>query len=134
MLERFLIPAALLLIVPACESPGAEFSPPPGSYSASRATIEGVAGPRMIASVDSTFFGGNLPMLGRRFLPAEHRGEGSRTAMLHHAFWVEHFGERPDIIGSELEVDGVARTIVGIMPAGFDSPPDVVLWIPRTTD
>lgn len=129
MSRRFPIYAVMALLAAACESPPA-FTPPAGSYGTSQATIEGVAGQRTIASVDSTFFGRNRPLLGRLFIAREYSGDGPVT-VLSHAFWAERFGEDPSVIGTELEVDGVARTVLGIMPEGVDVPPGVALWIPR---
>jgi len=53
------------------------------------------------------------------------------VAILSHAFWPDHFDSGPDVTGSEIEVDGIPRRIVGIMPQGVDVPPGVALWIPR---
>lgn len=130
MLRRFTTYAGLALMLSGCESPPPAFDPAPESYTASRAMIEGVAGERTIASVDSTFFGRNLPMLGRTFVSADY-GDRRPVAVLSHGFWVERFGERPEVIGSHLEVAGVARTVVGVMPGGVDVPEAVALWIPR---
>jgi len=82
-----------------------------------------------IARVDSTFFGIVMPMLGRRFLPQEHE-EGSAVVILSNPFWMEQLGGYPEVIGSELEVGGQVRQVVGIMPPGVDVPPGVALWIP----
>lgn len=129
MWHRIIRYTAVVLLLTACDGAPA-FSPAPGSYSEGRETIEGVAEERTIARVDSTFFGSNQPLLGRGFLSQDYGGP-SPVAILSQAFWVEHFGERPEIIGSQLDVGGVERTIVGIMPPGIDVPPDVAVWIPR---
>jgi len=129
MLSKVLLPAVLILTASACERPP-EFSPAPGTYSESQATIDGVAGRRAIARIDSTFFSRNLPLLGRLILPQEYN-DGSSVVMISHAFWVERFAGRPDVIGSKLEVDGVPRTIVGVMAQGVDVPEGVALWVPR---
>lgn len=129
MRNRIVMYVGVALILTACDS-GPAFSPAPGSYNASRVTIEGVAEERTIASVDSTFFGRNRPLLGRDFISQEYGGDRP-VAILSHAFWVEELGEQPEVIGSSLEVKGVVRTIVGIMPGGVDVPPGVALWIPR---
>lgn len=129
MWNRTVMGAGLALFLTACES-GPAFSPAPESYITSRVMIEGVAEERTIASVDSTFFGRNRPLLGRDFVSQEY-GEDSPVAILSHGFWVEELGEQPQVIGSSLEVEGVVRTIVGIMPGGVDVPPGVALWIPR---
>ena len=133
MTKRPVLLACALLTLAACDESPPDFVPEAGSFSASTASIEGVAGPRTVASVDSTFFGRNLPMLGRRFLPTDY-GSARPVAVLPHAFWMERFDGRPDVIGTEIDVDGVARTVVGIMPRGVDVPPDVALWIPRWAD
>lgn len=129
MLERWVGAVGAVLVVAACEAP-ASFTPPPASYTTMEATIEGASGPQTIASIDSTFFGPVQPLLGRRIMPTEY-GDGTPVTILSHGFWAEQFESRPDVIGSKVSVDGVPRTVVGIMPQGVDVPPDVALWIPR---
>jgi MacB-like periplasmic core domain len=130
MLNRFA--KYLLLGVPllACDSEPT-FDPPPEAYAESHVMIEGAASPQTIAAVDSTFFGSTLPLLGRRYIAQEFSANSRPVAILSHTFWSNHFNSRPDVIGSELEVDGILRRIVGIMPQGVDVPPGVALWIPR---
>jgi len=109
----------------------AAFSPPPSAYSESKVVIEGEASEQTIARIDSTFFGRNLPELGRKYIPQDYGPDASPSAILSHAFWSERFNSRPEIIGSELEIDGVVRRIVGVMPRGIDVPQGVALWVPR---
>lgn len=130
MLKGVTTCAGMVLFLASCESPSPGFSPGPESYSESQVMIEGVADERTIASVDSTFFSLNQPMLGRDFVSQEYGSEAA-VAILSYGFWVEHSGERPDVIGSHLEIGGEVRTVVGIMPQGVDVPEDVALWIPR---
>ena len=41
------------------------------------------------------------------------------------------FGAREDMVGRTIEVDGVMREVIGIMPAGFDlMDRHVELWLP----
>lgn len=129
MSRRLMVYAGVALVVAGCKT-APVFTPPAGSYTGLPATIEGVTGQRTIASVDSTFFGSNRPLLGRLFLSREYSGDGP-VAVLSHAFWVERFGGNPAVVGTDVEVDGVARTLVGIMPEGVDVPRGVALWIPR---
>jgi predicted permease len=49
--------------------------------------------------------------------------------MLSHASWVKHFGADPHVIGSVARLD-TTRTIVGVMPAGFDFPRGTSYWFP----
>lgn len=129
MSRRLLIYAGVALLAAGCVR-AAAFTPPAGSYGTSQVTIEDVAGQRTIARVDATFFGSHQPWLGRLFIPREYSGD-QPVAVLSHPFWVERFGESPSVLGTELEVDGVARTVVGVMPEAVDVPRDVALWIPR---
>ena len=71
------------------------------------------------------------PLLGRRFT-ADDALEGSDgVAVLSHAFWTSRYGGDPGVIGRTVLLDGIRRTIVGVMPAGFAFPsPDVRMWLP----
>lgn len=74
---------------------------------------------------------GVRPALGRGFSAGENRDGNSRVAILSHAVWSERFGSDPRVIGSAVNIDGVAHTIVGVMPSGFQFPSrDVQLWMP----
>lgn len=61
---------------------------------------------------------GITPILGAGF-------SADRTApevLIAHDLWRSRFNGRADVIGQRLTLDGVPRTIVGVMPAGFDLP------------
>jgi predicted permease len=73
------------------------------------------------------------PILGREFLPGEGVAtlsngvwHSAHVAVLSYAFWKEHYGASPDVIGKTLSLNlsGNQRltTIVGVMPKGFDFP------------
>ncbi|MGE3277949.1 MAG: ABC transporter permease, partial [Vicinamibacterales bacterium] len=70
------------------------------------------------------------PVLGRRFT-ADDDAPGSReTVMVSHSYWQRALGADPRAIGQSLMVDGRAREVVGVLPAGFRflrHAPDVVL-------
>lgn len=57
--------------------------------------------------------------LGRNFTMEEDRPDGPPAVMLSHAFWQSRFRSDPHVIGQTLWVDGVARNIVGVLPAAF---------------
>ena len=70
------------------------------------------------------------PLIGRMFLPAEDE-PGGRAAMISHELWQRQWGGAADIIGQEVEIDGSAHHIIGVMPAGFRFPtngPGVQVW------
>ncbi|HKY33326.1 MAG TPA: ABC transporter permease [Candidatus Polarisedimenticolia bacterium] len=63
---------------------------------------------------------GARPALGRFFLPEEDRPGAPPAAILGHAFWTRRFGGDPGIIGSPVVVDGLPRTVVGVLPERFN--------------
>lgn len=73
---------------------------------------------------------GVQPMLGRSFLPEEHRSDGTRTVILSHAFWMDRMGGDPGVLGRSLTLDALPFTIVGVMPPRFraPSPGSVTVW------
>ena len=78
---------------------------------------------------------GREPLLGRPFTAEEDRPGSDRVAVLSHAYWQTRFGADPRVIGRTLQLDGVDRTIVGVMPADFRFPrPDVLVWLPMAFD
>jgi predicted permease len=57
--------------------------------------------------------------LGRGFSAQEDRPGGPKSVILAEGFWRRRFGGQP-VLGRTLQVEGVARTIVGVLPASFD--------------
>lgn len=74
---------------------------------------------------------GVRPALGRGFEAGEDRPGASPLVVLSHGLWQE-LGADPSIVGRLLTLDGVARTVVGVMPRGFWFPdPGVRVWLPE---
>jgi len=64
---------------------------------------------------------GVRPALGRLFDDDDDRhGEARPVAVISYRFWLRHFGGDAHVIGRSLDVRGLAVTIVGVTPAGFD--------------
>jgi len=85
------------------------------------------------ASVSANLFQllGAGPARGRSFLVEEEEWGRHRVVILSHGLWRRQFGADPNILGKPIQLDGVAFTVVGIMPAGFESPiPNIELWRP----
>jgi predicted permease len=59
------------------------------------------------------------PLLGRTFLPEEHRRGGERVVMLSYDHWHHWFAGDPNVIGRTLRLDGQVYTVVGVLPEGF---------------
>ena len=75
------------------------------------------------------------PAIGRTFTADEDKPGGPRVVVIGHALWRQRFGGDQSIVGRRIRLDGVERTVVGVMPAGFAFPsPATQLWIPMRVD
>jgi hypothetical protein len=73
--------------------------------------------------------------LGRVFLESEGEVGKDHVVILSHPVWRDKFGQRPDILGQTIVLNGEPYTVVGVMPPGFDFPQtDVKLWVPAALD
>jgi len=80
---------------------------------------------------------GVSPLLGRTFLPEEHRRGGERVVMLSYDHWHRWFAGDPNVIGRTLRLDGQMYTVVGVLPEGFQwvfQPIACGLWLPLPLD
>jgi putative ABC transport system permease protein len=84
-----------------------------------------------VAYVTTDFFGilRANPAIGRSFLKGEDQPGRDNVAVLSNELWRERFDSDPHILGKPIRLDGVARTVIGIMPAGF-AVPEVKVWMP----
>jgi putative ABC transport system permease protein len=72
--------------------------------------------------VEHTYFQtlGVVPVVGRTFAPDEASAPNSPPlVVLSHGFWMRRFGGDPAIAGRSLGLNGIAHTILGVLPSGF---------------
>lgn len=62
------------------------------------------------------------PVLGRTFDAAEDKLGAAPTAMISETLWRRKFGSARDIVGRHLDVDGIGRTVIGVVPSSFHLP------------
>jgi predicted permease len=78
---------------------------------------------------------GASPLLGRDFRPGEDQLGAEAVAILAYHAW-ERYGRDPDIVGTNVFVDGWPCRIIGVMPKGFTGEtlvgPDI--WLPLSVD
>ena len=82
--------------------------------------------------VSASFFPllGVQPALGRAFTAEEDKPQ-SRVLVLGDRLWRRRYGADPAIIGKPITVDGVAYSVLGVMPPGFSFIDKTVnVWIP----
>ena len=78
---------------------------------------------------------GARPELGRPFYRGEDQAGQNHYVILSHALWQERFASDPSIVGRSIEVEGVGRQVVGVMPASFRFPSSKTqVWIPLDND
>jgi putative ABC transport system permease protein len=71
------------------------------------------------------------PALGRTFTSEEQRFGGPPAIVVSDAFWERRFNRDPSVLGRTLQLGGVARPIVGVMPPWFRYPTATTeVWIP----
>jgi predicted permease len=73
------------------------------------------------------------PFLGRTFSEEEDR-TGAAVAVISYSLWQRRFGGSHSAIGSDLTMNGTARTVIGVMPPGFsfrsDAANPIEFWTP----
>jgi putative ABC transport system permease protein len=78
---------------------------------------------------------GARPDVGRVFYPGEDIPGQDSLVILSHALWEQRFGADASILGRSIELGGVSRQVIGVMPAGFRFPSvKTQLWIPLHND
>jgi predicted permease len=101
-------------------------------------TLTGKGEPERISSLGGTpeLFSvfGVQPTMGRAFREEECRPGGARVAILSDDFWRTKFATDPNILGQAITINGVATTIIGVMPRDFLLPlptaDHVQIWLP----
>ncbi|HEY3837162.1 MAG TPA: ABC transporter permease, partial [Bryobacteraceae bacterium] len=104
-----------------------------GLYQTSGATVTGLAEPDVVPMLEVTY--GTLqalgvqPKLGRWFSQADDKPGSPATVILMYGYWQRRFGGQTSIVGRTLIIDTRPRTVIGVMPAGFDfrDNPDLIL-------
>jgi len=74
---------------------------------------------------------GVSPRLGRGFAEPDGVPGAPGVVVLSDGLWKRRFGSDPGVIGGTLQLNGTARTVVGVMPASFAIPPGAELWVPQ---
>ncbi len=96
-------------------------------------TLTGTASPERVGGqvVSANYFSmlGMQPALGRNFTDAEDRPGAARVAILTYGYWQTRFGGDPNVIGRTLTVNGNSVAIAGVLPASYQPPPEVAIYV-----
>jgi putative ABC transport system permease protein len=105
-----------------------------GRYWGGLVTLTGAGDPaRLNAAVVTPELTGVLgvaPALGSGFAPDDGKEGREPVVLLSDRLWHDRFADDPRIVGKTVTLDGVAHTVIGVMPRGFDFPQHTMLWQP----
>lgn len=105
-----------------------------GVYNGGNFTLTGVGEPVRLegATVSAEVFAAlrTQPEIGRVFREDEDKPGAPAVAVISHALWQNRFGARARILNETISLDGKPYTILGVMPAGFEFPGKVDVWVP----
>jgi putative ABC transport system permease protein len=105
-----------------------------GAWAPRGLTLSGSDGPERVAggTASASFYQvmGAAPVLGRWFTADEDRRSGDKVVVLSDGLWRRRFGGGPSVLGSRVQLDGEAYTVIGVAPPGFAEVWRTEVWIP----
>jgi putative ABC transport system permease protein len=86
------------------------------------------------SKVTSQFFSmlGVAPALGRGFEESDDRENAAKVVVISDRLWRERFDADSNVVGQIVTLAESGYTIIGVMPAKFEFPKGVDLWLPVT--
>ncbi|MEX0912603.1 MAG: ABC transporter permease, partial [Gemmatimonadota bacterium] len=84
------------------------------------------------AEISAQAFGllGVDPVLGRLPSAADVTPGASPVVLIGEDHWRGVYASDPDVIGASVRINGVTRTVIGVLPSWFRFPVDQTVWIP----
>ncbi len=73
---------------------------------------------------------GVKPVFGRGFLAEEDQPGKDSVALLSYSLWQRRFGADPNIVNKTISTNGVTRTVIGVLPPGFNYPKGAEIYAP----
>ncbi|MGE5359565.1 MAG: ABC transporter permease [Bacteroidales bacterium] len=108
------------------------------AYNQANCDVGGTERPERVrcAAAEAAFFRvlGVAPALGRAFAKGEDVAGADRVVVLSDRLWERRFGRNPNVLGQLLEIDGVARQVVGVLGPHVEFPEWAELWRPLVLD
>jgi predicted permease len=110
-----------------------------GAYSTGAMNVSDGQQPERVNAVfmTATMFKvlGVAPLRGRAFTDAEDLPNADPVVLMSHELWQRSFGGDASIVGKRIDIQGRKRTVVGVMPPGFDlHDARAQLWVPLGLD
>src|SRR6267378_3111555 len=105
-----------------------------GVYNGNNFTLTGAGEPVRLAgalmSADVFAALRTQPEIGRVFREDEDKPGAPPVAVISHALWQNGFGGHAGILNKTISLNGKLHTVLGVMPAGFEFPNKVDVWVP----
>jgi predicted permease len=67
-------------------------------------------------------FLGARAVIGRDLTADDTLGDAAPVALISSALWQSDYGERKNVLGTQIRIDGATYTIIGVLPPGFNPP------------
>ena len=92
---------------------------------------EKVEGRRATGSLFSLL--GMRAVVGRTFSTEDERPDAAPVVVVAERFWRERFGADPGLVGRSIRLNGLAHTVVGVVPGQFPFPDNQgTFWVPAS--
>src|ERR1043166_240434 len=73
---------------------------------------------------------GVAPLRGRAITESDERPGAPAVVLIGYGLWLRRFGGDSTVLGRSVRVNGIPRTVIGIMPPRFGFPEFAALWLP----
>jgi putative ABC transport system permease protein len=73
---------------------------------------------------------GVKPLLGRGFAADENQPGRNTVVLLTYGLWQRRFGGDPNIVNKAIATNGITRTVIGVLPEGFNYPKGAEIYAP----
>ena len=104
------------------------------SFFSDKMIVTGIGEPEQVDGmrVTANFFDvlGVSAAAGRAFREGEDQRGGPRVAVLSHDHWLNNYAADPGAVGRNITLNSISYQIIGVMPAGFQFPSRISVWIP----
>jgi predicted permease len=109
------------------------------AYATGATNFTGVGEPERVTAtwVSADFFPvlGVQPALGRDLMAEDDKPDPAPVVVLSYGLWQRRFGADQGVIGRQLSLNGISRTVIGVMPLGFQfESSEVEMWLPLGLD
>jgi putative ABC transport system permease protein len=102
-------------------------------YSAGPVPVSGAAQPTRttVAAVTPEFLTvfGIEPIMGRDFAANDDKKGATPVALVSYGYWRQYLGGARDLSQAHLKIDNAVYSVIGVLPAGFQFPNNVNVWL-----